>query len=145
MRRSLIVAGAVLAASLVGCSSGGGDVSVGLSEWIVQPDPTSISAGEVTFEASNEGSEAHELVIVKAASAADLPTDATGKVDESALPAGAFIGEIEEFAAGSTESATFDLEAGNYILFCNIVEEESDGSFESHFQEGMVASFTVDE
>ena len=102
-----------------------------------------MSAGEVTFNASNEGAEPHELVIVRADSADSLPVDENGKVDEDALPAGAFIGEIEEFAAGGSESATFDLTAGTYILFCNIVEEESDGTFESHFQEGMVTTFTV--
>ena len=136
----LIMALALIAGA---CSSGGDTVEVGLSEWVVQPDPSSASSGEITFEANNVGAEVHELVIVKANSAADLPVDANGKVDEDALPAGAFIGEIEEFAAGGSESATFDLEAGTYILFCNILEEEPDGSFESHYQEGMVTTFTV--
>jgi len=144
MKRSLITLGAVLMLTLLGCSSGGDTVSVALSEWVVVPDPASASAGEITFEAENQGAETHELVVVRAESAASLPTDDTGKVDEAGLPEGAFIGEIEEFEAGSSESATFDLTAGTYILFCNIVEEETDGSFESHFQEGMSVAFTVD-
>ncbi len=146
MRRSFMLAMLmVLLLIAAGCSSGGSSVDVALSEWVVSPDPTSVSAGEITFKASNEGAEAHELVIVRADSAAGLPTDETGKVDEAGLPAGAFIGEIEEFAAGSSEEGTFDLSAGTYILFCNIVEEEADGSFESHFQEGMHTVFTVNE
>jgi len=144
VKRSLLALGAVLVLLLVGCSSGGDSVSVVLSEWVVQPDPTSASAGEVTFEAENQGAEVHELVVVKADSAESLPTDETGKVNEDGLPEGAFIGEIEEFAAGGSESATFTLDAGTYVLFCNITEEEEDGSIESHFQEGMHATFTVE-
>jgi len=51
---------------------------------------------------------------------------------------------IEEFAAGTSQSVTFDLEVGAYVLFWSIVEQESDGSFESHFQEGMLTRFAVD-
>lgn len=39
---------------------------------------------------------------------------------------------------------TFDLDEGTYVLFCNILEEEDDGTFESAFQEGMSTTFTVD-
>lgn len=146
MRRIWIpLAAFALLLVVAGCSSGGSSVDVGLSEWIVSPDPTSVDTGDITFNADNQGSETHELVIVRADSAADLPTDANGKVDEDALPAGAFIGEIEEFDAGTKESATFNLPAGNYILFCNITEEEADGTIESHFQEGMFANLRVDE
>ncbi len=127
-----------------GDDGGGGDsVSVVLSEWIVEPDPTSAAAGSVEFVASNEGGETHELVIVQGDDADALPIDETGKILEDELEEGTFIGEIEEFAAGTEASATFEMEAGNYLLFCNIVEEEDDGSFESHFLEGMVNTFTV--
>lgn len=121
----------------------GNSVSVVLSEWIVEPDPTSTAAGSVEFVASNEGGETHELVIVKGDDADALPIDDTGKILEDDLEEGTFIGEIEEFEAGTEASATFDLEAGNYLLFCNIVEEEDDGSFESHFLEGMVNTLSV--
>jgi len=36
-----------------------------------------------------------------------------------------------------------DLDAGNYVLICNIVEEE-DGETVSHYQEGMRTPFTVE-
>jgi hypothetical protein len=145
MRRSLLLLVGALVVLFVGCSSGGDTVSVVLSEFVVQPDPTTASAGEVTFEADNQGAEIHELVIVRADSAESLPTDETGKVNEDGLSEGAFIGEIEEFESGTTESATFVLEAGTYVLFCNITEEEEDGTTESHFQEGMHTTFTVEE
>jgi hypothetical protein len=39
---------------------------------------------------------------------------------------------------------TLDLEAGTYLLLCNVVEEEETGEVESHFAEGMHTTFTVD-
>lgn len=120
---------------------GGRPVAVTLTEFSVSTDPASVAAGEVTFDLRNEGAEPHELVVVRAASPAELAV-VDGRVDEGALPAGAFIGEVESFAAGETCEGTFELTPGRYALFCNLVEEE-DGDVESHFLEGMVAAFEV--
>jgi uncharacterized cupredoxin-like copper-binding protein len=128
---------------LAGCSSGGSSVDVALSEWVVQPDPTSVDAGEITFNADNQGSENHEMVIVRADSVDALPTDADGAVDEEAIPESDFIGEVEELEPEGTGSLTETLSAGTYVVFCNITEEESDGTIESHFAEGMHAVITV--
>ena len=46
-------------------------------------------------------------------------------------------------ASETTEELTANLEAGSYVLLCNIVEEE-DGETESHYAEGMHTSFTVE-
>ncbi len=119
-------------------------VDVTLGEFVVEPDPTSDESGEIEFVADNQGGETHELVLVQAADAAALPVDADGAVVEDELPEGAFIGEIEDVESGSSKSATFDLEAGDYVLFCNITEEEDSGEIESHFAEGMHAPFTVE-
>lgn len=120
------------------------DVTVVLGEWIVEPTPTSATAGEVAITADNQGGEAHELVVVRADDAAALPTDADGAVDEEQIAEEDFIGEIEEFPNGEQRSADFDLEAGTYVLFCNITETEDDGEVESHFEEGMHAPLTVE-
>ena len=120
---------------------GGRAVSVTLTEFSVAPEPASVGAGEVTFDLRNEGAEPHELVVVRAGSPAEL-TVVDGRVDEDALPAGAFIGEVEAFAGGETCEGTFDLAAGSYVLFCNLVEEEGD-EMESHFEEGMATAFQV--
>ena len=45
--------------------------------------------------------------------------------------------------AGSSASIVLDLEAGAYVLICNIAEEE-DGELESHYELGMTAAFTVE-
>lgn len=120
------------------------DVTVLLSEWIVEPTPPSVGADGVTFLADNQGGDTHELVIVRADDLSDLPTDENGAVDESQIPEADFIGEIEEFPSGEQRTGSFDLEPGTYVLLCNITEVEDDGEVESHFAEGMATTFTVE-
>jgi hypothetical protein len=121
----------------------GEHVEVTLDEWTVEPGTSTIAAGTVVFEAINAGDEPHELVIVRGDDPADLPLS-EGKVDEEQLPEGAFIGEIEAFPAGERCAASFELEPGRYVLFCNITEQEEHGGHESHFEEGMVTTIEVE-
>ncbi|MGZ8625609.1 MAG: hypothetical protein ACXWXK_02890 [Actinomycetota bacterium] len=116
-------------------------VAVTLQEFAVVPDTASVDAGSVTFEATNDGpDDPHELVVVATElDPQSLPTDENGAVDEAGDGI-EVIGEIEEFAVGETESATFELEAGSYVLICNIWDEDEQ---ESHYQEGMRTAFTV--
>ena len=53
------------------------------------------------------------------------------------------VDEVEDLAVDATESLSVDLEAGSYVLICNVVQEEPDGTMEAHYAEGMRASFTV--
>lgn len=130
-----------------GGGNGDGDtagttVDATLSEFVIEADPASVPAGEVTFKAANEGSEEHEMVIAKTNLAPDkLPTKDDGSADEEGAGVDA-IDEIAEFAAGATEELTVTLEPGKYVLFCNIVTEDA-GKTESHYEEGMHAAFTV--
>jgi len=120
-----------------------GAIDVQLLEFEIVPDPESAAAGEVTFNARNIGEEVHELVVIKTDLASEaLPTTEDGAVDEAGEGI-EVIGEIEEFAAGGEESATFELDAGSYVLICNVTEEEEDGTIENHYAEGMFAPFTV--
>lgn len=121
--------------------AGAQQVDVVLREWAVEPKVTSVKAGEVYFLADNRGpSDAHELVIVKTDLAADkLPVE-KGKVPESKVQV---IDEIEAFAPKSQASKTVKLAAGNYVLFCNIVETDG-GKTESHYDQGMRAAFRVE-
>jgi len=134
---------AVVAAGImvVGLSACGGDdspsVGVSLSEWLVNPDPTTVDAGKIEFLGDNVGGETHEMVVVAAKNAEALPTDSDGAVVEGELPKGAFIGEIEDIKAQSSKKVKLDLKAGTYVLFCNITEEKKDGTVESHFAKGM--------
>jgi hypothetical protein len=102
-----------------------------------------VPAGKITFDAGNAGQEAHELVVVRADDPSTLPLAADGTVDEEKLPEGAFVGEIEPFPANQHCTGTFQLAAGRYALFCNILETEADGSKENHYANGMRARFEV--
>ena len=116
-------------------------IAVELKEWTVLPARADVPAGTVTFEARNTGQDAHELVVVRAADPASLPLAADGTVDEEKLPEGAFVGEIEAFASGQSCTGTFELPAGSYALFCNLLETEADGSKENHYANGMRTRF----
>jgi hypothetical protein len=122
-------------------SSADASIAVELKEWAVLPARADVPAGTVTFEARNTGEDAHELVVVRADDPASLPLAADGTVDEERLPEGAFVGEIESFPAKQTCSGTFELPAGGYALFCNLLETEADGKKENHYANGMRTRF----
>jgi len=121
----------------------GASVDVTLQEFAISASTTSVGAGDVTFNATNDGpNDPHELVVIKTdLGITELPTGDDGAVLEDGEGI-ELIGEIEEFDVGTSESATYDLDAGAYVLICNIVEDE-DGELESHYQEGMRTAFTV--
>ena len=134
-------------ATSVAPGDGGGAapvVNVTLQEFEVVAQPDSVAAGKVTFRATNNGPEdEHEMVVIKTDLAADaLPTKDDGSVDEDGDGIDA-IDEIEEFPVGETKELDVDLDAGSYVLICNVVEDE-DGQTESHYQEGMRTAFTVE-
>ncbi len=117
-------------------------VTLTLAEFSVTPDQPSAPAGTVHFAIENAGAEVHEVVVVRAASIQELPLDGDGALDEAALEPGALVGEVEGFPAGETCDGTFELTAGDYVLLCNLVEEEG-GTAEAHLAEGMAVTFTV--
>lgn len=132
----------VAVAALGACGGGGGGtLGVTLQEFSIATDATSLDAGEVVFDATNDGpDDVHEFVVFRTdLGPADLPTDETGTVVETGEGV-ELIGEIEDIPVGETLSVTLELEAGNYVFICNIYDEDEQ---ESHYQEGMRTSFTV--
>jgi hypothetical protein len=121
----------------------GGDstVDITLQEFAVIPGSSSAPAGSITFEATNEGPEDdHELVVIRTDLELDaLPTSDDGSVNEEGDGI-EVLDEIEEFPVGETRSLTIDLEAGSYVLICNIYDASEQ---EAHYQEGMRVGFTV--
>jgi uncharacterized cupredoxin-like copper-binding protein len=118
-------------------------VDVSLREFSIAPSVASAPAGTVTFEVTNDGpNDVHEFVVVRTDLAPDaLPTDADGSVLEDGEGM-EVIDEIEDLAVGASETLTLTLEAGSYVLICNIVEEE-EGETEAHYAMGMRSAFTV--
>ena len=133
---------------LPSCSDDGDDaqdgdstIDVTLQEFAVIPGSSSAPAGGITFEATNEGPEDdHELVVIRTDLELDaLPTSDDGSVNEEGDGI-EVLDEIEEFPVGETRSLTIDLEAGSYVLICNIYDASEQ---EAHYQEGMRVGFTV--
>jgi uncharacterized cupredoxin-like copper-binding protein len=118
------------------------EIDVTLQEFAVAPSQSSVAAGKVYFKVENKGPEdAHEFVIVRTdLGPLDLPFE-DNKVPEDQVD---IVDEIEPFTPDSTASITVDLEAGKYLLICNITQTEDDGTIESHYKKGMVAAFTVE-
>lgn len=109
-----------------------GGIATTLKDFAITPAATSASAGEITFDVKNDGPSDHEMVIIKTDLAADeLPTDSTGAVIEDEVEA---IDEVEDVAPGSSVSLSVNLEAGSYVLVCNLP---------GHYAAGMSAAFTV--
>ena len=120
--------------------AGATQVDVTLAEWSVLPSTRSIEAGETYFLVQNAGPvDPHELVVIRTDLAPNALPVVDGKVDESQVEV---IGEVEEFAPGTSVSGVFNLTPGSYVLICNIAEIE-EGELESHYQEGMTVAFTV--
>jgi uncharacterized cupredoxin-like copper-binding protein len=138
-----VLAGGVLAS---GCGAGsgtasagpaqsaagsGGSVAVELTEWKVVPAAATAAAGPVSFAVTNKGTQVHEFVVVKTDTKADALPVADNKIDESTLTP---VDEIEDIQVGATPTLDVTLDAGHYVLLCNI---------ETHYEQGMHADFDV--
>jgi len=120
-----------------GAGSHQGQLTVELSNWSVDPEVTEVEAGRVTFLAVHlaeghahgggaEAGQVHDLAVLK-------------RLGDGSLE---LVGRTPEIATGDSYELTLDLEAGEYQLACDIVEE-IDGDVISHTVEGMVADFRV--
>ena len=123
-----------------GASGGATTVNVTLQEFSVLPESDAAPAGDITFHVTNDGPEdVHEFVIFKTDLAPDaLPTAEDGSVDEEGEGV-ELIDEIEDIPVGESQDVTATLEAGSYVLICNIVEGD-----EVHYAVGMRTGFTVE-
>jgi uncharacterized cupredoxin-like copper-binding protein len=130
------------AAATTGSTGDGGNVAVTLQEFAIAAAPASAPAGSVTFDVNNVGpNDVHEFVVIKTDLApTELPVDDMGVVDEEGAGIEP-VDEIEDIPVGDTPSLTVDLEAGNYVLICNIYSEDEQ---EAHYSEGMRIGFTVE-
>ncbi len=128
---------AALAAAACGGSSSGvapreQQVTAVLTEWSVTLSTATAQAGRVTFNSSNSGTVSHKLMVLKTDRPIDRLEVRDGRVDEAA--SGTLVGEVPEFAPNEKPSRTFELPAGKYVLFCNVLR---------HYEQGMSAALTV--
>ena len=136
--------GAILATVAAGCGSGtskgygGGTgpsttVAATVKDFTLSLDKTSAAAGSIKFDITNQGPSGHEFVILKTDLAADTLPIKDNTVDTSA-PGITSIAEAEGIGTGTSKSLTKGLDAGKYVMICNIA---------GHYQQGIHTSFVV--
>jgi uncharacterized cupredoxin-like copper-binding protein len=131
---------------LVSCSSSGtpasGPISATLKEWEIKLSSTTVAAGDITFNVTNNGDKEHEFVIRKTDLQSDaLITNADGEVteDDPSLTEVGDPSELAEITSGSSDrTITVTLAAGHYVIFCNLHVEDL-----LHYEKGMHTDFTV--
>jgi uncharacterized cupredoxin-like copper-binding protein len=117
--------------------------SLTLTEYQITPALQFIAKGKSNFVAKNSGTVKHEVVVVRGTDPSALPTNPDGSVDEGQIPKRDKVGETGDVKSGKTKSKTLKLSAGSYILFCNIIDTEPDGSQLSHFANGMYTTINA--
>lgn len=121
------------ATAATGASASGTIVSGTEKDGAIALDPSSVAAGDVTFDVTNKGPSVHEFVVFQTDLAEDAIPTADGLIDESAEGL-TLVDEIEDIAVGATPNLTVTLDAANYVVVCNIL---------GHYDAGMHAAFTV--
>jgi uncharacterized cupredoxin-like copper-binding protein len=115
-------------------SSDGGGVTATLKEFAISVSPGSTKAGEVHFTLDNQGAIDHEFVVFKTdLDPAKLPVDADGNVDEEGAGV-KHIGEQEGIKPKTPTELSLTLDAGNYVVVCNLP---------THYKAGMHAKLVV--
>src|SRR3954468_2722567 len=116
-------------------TSAGGSTAGGVSatekDFAIDFASSSAPAGSVTFNISNEGPSAHEFVVIETDDAPDALPTKNGTVDEDNLTV---VDEAEDIAPSTTATLTTDLEAGSYVIICNVP---------GHYEAGMHTAFTA--
>ena len=105
-----------------------GPIKVSLTDFKITPSASTVSAGKVTFDATNAGKAVHEMVVVRTDK---KPSQLLN--GNRASEAGS-VGEISETKAGASKSVTLNLKPGHYLLLCNVP---------GHFKAGMFKNFIV--
>ncbi len=108
--------------------------------------PTEIPAGKQVWRFSNHDETLHEFGIYASAQLLSTEEAASALAASEATPAAEADGAMEKIArisfisGGQTTYQEIDLAPGKYIGACSIADA---GSSTPHFQEGMIAAFTV--
>jgi uncharacterized cupredoxin-like copper-binding protein len=124
----------VAATSCGGSGSGGGatgDVIVTLKDFALTATPGTFAAGAITFGIENDGPSVHEFVVLRTDDAADALPVENGVIPEDQID---LVDEVEDIPPGTDTSLSVNLDAGAYVLVCNLP---------AHYEEGMFAAFTV--
>lgn len=120
-------------AEAVGLSAAGQVIEVKEVSFRIHMAQDQAQAGPVTFHIINGADDMlHEFIIIKTdMSAGELPTNMMGRVDEEAVT---IIAAAEDIPPSNSRDITVNLDAGHYVLICNLP---------GHYLQGMRVDFTV--
>jgi uncharacterized cupredoxin-like copper-binding protein len=121
-------------ASATGSTGGGPGAAVAatVKSYSITLDKSTVAAGSVQFNITNQANISHEFIIFKTDLAADNLPVSGGTVDASSSQL-TKVDEEEPFPKGE-KTLTVNLQPGHYVLICNLP---------GHYQNGMHASLTV--
>jgi uncharacterized cupredoxin-like copper-binding protein len=113
----------------------GTPLNVLLTDFEVEQDAAIVPAGTVSLRILNEGPTTHELIVVRTDTAPDkLPLQDDGLTVDEEGPGITFLDEAEGLDIDDRQTMVLDLEAGNYVMYCNL---------EGHYLGGMYAPLRV--
>jgi uncharacterized cupredoxin-like copper-binding protein len=106
-----------------------------VKEWAITLSAAKHVAGSIEFNLTNEGTMAHEFLVVRSDKSAkqllDEVSETTSRLDEATLDV---IDEQAEWEPNTPGMVTVTLEPGNYVVLCNIA---------GHYAQGMYADLVV--
>jgi uncharacterized cupredoxin-like copper-binding protein len=133
----------VAALTLIGSACGGDNdesggsntVKVTQKDFSIALDRSTVDHGDITFDIHNDGPSTHEFVVFKTDLADDnLPVNSDeGIVDEEGEGL-ASVDEQEDIENGADAELAVTLDAGSYVVICNLA---------GHYEQGMHATLTV--
>jgi len=135
-RSRLTAIAAVLAVALTSCGGSGsggatGDVIISLKDFSLTATPGRYAPGAITFGIDNDGPSVHEFVVLRTDDAPDALPVENGLIPEDQID---LVDEVEDIPPGTDTSLDVNLDAGSYVLVCNLP---------AHYEQGMFAAFTV--
>jgi uncharacterized cupredoxin-like copper-binding protein len=131
-RAALALAVAALSSGLVAITASAADtapgsvVSVALVEWKLVPGQVTVPVGRVTFVVRNDGTMAHEFLVLRSDRHHHSLKVKGGKAVETGR-----LGEIPQIPAGTSKRITLRVPPGKYIMLCNML---------GHYQAGQYAT-----
>lgn len=117
------------------------DVAVTLKEYSFEM-PTELKAGSHTFKVSNQGTQPHEILLLKLAEGktmADVQA-ALSNPESGGPPPGDMVGGALAIGPGLRSWTTLELTPGNYMAIC-FIPDSGDGK--SHLEHGMMMPIKV--
>jgi uncharacterized cupredoxin-like copper-binding protein len=113
-----------IAASPAETATSGAVVPVSLIEWKLVPGQVTVRAGRVSFVVRNDGTMAHEFLVLRS----DRHHHSLKVKGGKAVEAGR-LGKIPQIPTGTSKRITLKVPPGRYVMLCNMLGHYQAGQF----------------